>query len=84
MQIVNYTEFRQNLAGNLNLVNDSNEIVVVSRSKGKNVVVMSLEDFNSIQETLHVVSTPANQKRLDEALAEMRSGKTSRHKLTGS
>lgn len=81
MQILNYTEFRQNLAGNLNLVNDSNEIVVVSSSKGKNVVVMSLEDFNAIQETLHLISTPANQKRLDEALQEMRAGKTSRHKL---
>ncbi|HXD79410.1 MAG TPA: type II toxin-antitoxin system prevent-host-death family antitoxin [Puia sp.] len=81
MQIVNYTAFRQNLAGNLNLVSDNNEIVVVSSSKGKNVVVMSLEDFNAIQETLHVISTPANQKRLDEALHEMRSGRTSRHKL---
>jgi antitoxin YefM len=82
MQVVNYTEFRKNLAGNLNMVNDNADIVVVSRSKGKNVVVMSLEDFNSIQESLHVVSTPANQKRLDEAIAEMRAGKTFRHKLT--
>lgn len=82
MQVVNYTEFRKNLAVNLNLVNDNGDMVVVSRSKGKNVVVMSLEDFNSIQETLHVVSTPANRKRLEEALIEMRAGKTSRHKLS--
>ncbi|HEV2353817.1 MAG TPA: type II toxin-antitoxin system prevent-host-death family antitoxin [Puia sp.] len=82
MQVVNFTEFRKNLAGNLNLVNDSGDMVVVSRSKGKNVVVMSLEDFNSIQETIHVVSTPANQKRLDGALKEMRAGKSFRHKLS--
>lgn len=81
MQVVNYTDFRKNLAGNLNLVNDNGDIVVVSRSKGKNVVVMSLEDFNSIQETLHLVNSPANQKRLNEAVGEMRAGKTFRHKL---
>ena len=71
MRVVNYTEFRKNLAGNLNTVNDNAE----------NVVVMSLEEYNSIQETLQVVSTPANQKRLEEALKEMRAGKTLRHKL---
>ena len=81
MQVVNFTEFRNNLAENLNMVNDNSEIVLVSRSKGKNVVVMSLEEYNSIQETLHLVSSKANQKRLDEAIEEMRSGKSSKHKL---
>jgi antitoxin YefM len=74
MRVVNYTEFRINLAENLNVVNEDNDIVVVSRSKGKNVVVMSLEEYNSIQETLHLVSSAANRKRLDEAIAEMNAG----------
>ena len=81
MQVVNYTEFRNNLAENLNMVNEDNEIVIVSRSKGKNVVVMSLEEYNAIQETLHLVSSRINQKRLDEAIEEMRSGKSTKHKL---
>jgi antitoxin YefM len=81
MQVVNYTEFRNNLAENLNMVTEDSEIVVVSRSKGKNVVVMSLEEYNSIQETLHLVSTKTNQKRLDEAIEEMRLDKSSKHKL---
>ncbi|HEY8972262.1 MAG: prevent-host-death protein [Sphingobacteriales bacterium 50-39] len=81
MQVVNFTEFRNNLAENLNMVNDNSEIVLVSRSKGKNVVIMSLEEYNSIQETLHLVSSKTNQKRLDEAIEEMRSGKSSKHKL---
>jgi len=81
MQVVNYSEFRNNLAENLNMVNDDGEIVIVSRSKGKNVVVMSLEEYNSINETLHLMSTDANQIRLDEAIAEMRAGKSSQHKL---
>jgi antitoxin YefM len=49
MRVVNYTEFRNNLAESLNIVNDDGDIVIVSRSKGKNVVVMSLEEYNSIQ-----------------------------------
>ena len=81
MQLVNYTEFRNNLAENLNMVNDNSEIVLVSRSKGKNVVVMSLEEYIAIQETLHLISSKANQKRLDEAIEEMRSGKFSKQNL---
>ncbi len=81
MQLVNYTEFRNNLAENLNMVNDNSEIVLVSRNKGKNVVVMSLEEYNAIQEMLHLISSKANQKRLDEAIEEMRSGKFSKHNL---
>jgi antitoxin YefM len=79
MQVVNYTEFRNNLTENLNMVNDDGDIVVVSRSKGKNVVVMSLEEYNSIQETLHLMSSKENQKRLDEAIGEMKKGKSQKH-----
>lgn len=81
MRVVNYTEFRKELAENLNAVNDDNDIVVVSRSKGKNVVVMSLEEYNSIMETLYLSSTKANRKRLNEALDEMNSNKFKVKKL---
>ncbi|WP_276502844.1 type II toxin-antitoxin system Phd/YefM family antitoxin [Terrimonas pollutisoli] len=81
MKVVNYTEFRNKLAENLNLVNEDNEIMIVSRSKGKNVVVMSLEEYNAIQETLHLGSSKANRKRLDEAIAEMNTGKHLKNKL---
>ena len=40
MEVLNYTEFRKNLAKSLDMVNDDAETVIVSRSKGKNVVVM--------------------------------------------
>ena len=81
MRVVNYTEFRNNLTESLNLVNDDGDIVVVSRSKGKNVVVMSLEEYNAIQETLHITSTKRNRKRLDEAIAEMKKGKSVKRQL---
>ena len=74
MEVLNYTEFRKNLTKNLNRVNDDAEIVIVSRSKGKNVVVMSLEEYNSINETLYLANSTANKKRLDESLIEMEQG----------
>ncbi|MES2848392.1 MAG: type II toxin-antitoxin system prevent-host-death family antitoxin [Bacteroidota bacterium] len=82
MEVLNYTEFRKNLTQSLNKVNDDAEIVVVSRSKGKNVVVMSLEEYNAIQETLHITKSAANRKRLDAAIAEMGKGKFKKHALS--
>jgi antitoxin YefM len=81
MKVLNYTDFRNNLTESLNAVNDDREIVVVSRTKGKNVVVMDLHEYNSIQETMHLTSTQANRNRLDSALKEMERGKHSKHKL---
>lgn len=81
MKVVNYTEFRNNLAESLNVVNDDGDIVIVSRSKGKNVVVMSLEEYNSIQETLYLNSNSANRKRLEDAILEMNKSKFLKKKL---
>ncbi len=81
MKVVNYSEFRNNLTQNLNTVNEDKEIVIVSRTQGKNVVVMDLDEYNSIQETLHLISTKANRKRLEDAITEMHKGKSVKHKL---
>ena len=81
MKVVNFSDFRKNLAENLNSVNDDKEIVIVSRTQGKNVVVMDLDEYNSIQETLHLTSTKANRKRLEEAIEEMNKGKSLKNKL---
>lgn len=81
MKVVNYTEFRNNLAESLNSVNDDGDIVVVARSKGKNVVVMSLEEYNSIQETIYLNSTPANRARLESSIARIETKKPLQKKL---
>lgn len=81
MRVVNYSEFRNNLTDNLNTVNENKEIVIVSRTQGKNVVVMDLDEYNSIVETLHLTSTKANRKRLEDAITEMKKGKTIKRNL---
>ena len=82
MKVIKYSEFRKHLAENLNAVSNDREIVIVSRTKGKNVVVMNLDEYNSVQETLHLVSTAANRDRLSEAIAEMQAGGGIAGKLT--
>lgn len=68
MHVVNYSEFRSHLAQHLDAVNDDKEIVIVSRGDGKNIVVMDLDEYNSIQEALHLSGTAANRKRLEESI----------------
>ena len=81
MDVLNFTDFRQNLAKNLDKVNDNAEIVIVSRSKGKNVVVMSLEEYNSLLETMHLIKSEPNRKRLQQAIDEMNKGEFQQHNL---
>ncbi|WP_184549052.1 type II toxin-antitoxin system Phd/YefM family antitoxin [Mucilaginibacter sp. FT3.2] len=81
MEVLNYTEFRKNLARNLDKVNDDAEVVIVSRSKGKNVVVIGLDEYNAMTETLHIVKSEANRKRLQDAIDEMDNGTFHQHKL---
>lgn len=81
MDVLNYTEFRNNLTENLNRVSNDAEVLVVSRAKGKNVVIMSLDEYNAFKETIYLTSTKANRKRLDDAIEEMEKGKSKKHKL---
>ena len=68
MQVVNYSTFRAKLKENLDLVSEEGETVIVNRPKGDNVVVISLKEYNSMKETLYLMSTEANRKRLIEAI----------------
>jgi antitoxin YefM len=58
-----------------NSVNNNEDIVVVLGSKGKTVVVMSLEEYNSIQETIYLNSTLANRARLETSIARIETKK---------
>ncbi len=81
MQVLNYTEFRKNLAKSLDMVNDDAETLIVSRSKGKNVVVVGLAEYNSMVETMHLMGSEVNRKRLQEAIDEMNGGQYLAQKL---
>ncbi|WP_423129721.1 type II toxin-antitoxin system Phd/YefM family antitoxin [Gaoshiqia sp. Z1-71] len=68
MKAVNYSELRQNLKANLDQVTDNEELLVVHRPKGKSIVMMSLAEFNAIQETMHLNRSKINRERLERAI----------------
>ena len=68
------TEFRANLSSVLDQVNDDHEPVIVTRSGSKPVVVVSLEDWNSMDETTYLLSSPANRRELLASIAELNNG----------
>ena len=76
MEVVNYTMFRKSFNKNRNKVNDDIGTMVVYPGKGKNVVVMSLEEYNAIQKTLHITKSALTKKRLHSAIVEIEKGKS--------
>ena len=56
--------------------NDNNETLIVKRKSGKGTVMISLDEYNSIMETVHLLSSKANADRLYESINQMRKGDT--------
>jgi antitoxin YefM len=68
MRTISCSEFRKNLAGVLDTVVEERELVIITQGRGKPAaVLMSLEEFTSLEETLHLLRSPANAARLMEA-----------------
>ncbi len=75
MIAANFTEFRTSLKKFLDEVEDNNETLVVKRGTGKGTVVISLNEYNSIMETMHLLSSKANADRLYESIQQLKEGK---------
>jgi len=76
MIAANFTEFRTGLKRFLDNVENNHETLVIKRKSGKGTVVISLDEYNSIMETVHLLSTKANADRLYESIQQMKDGKT--------
>ncbi len=74
MQVVNYTEARNNFKSILDHVCDDYEPMIITRKSGSAAVLISIEEYNSFKETAYLLSTPANATRLAESLKQ--SGRT--------
>ncbi|MCC6519473.1 MAG: type II toxin-antitoxin system prevent-host-death family antitoxin [Tabrizicola sp.] len=75
MKTLSSTKLRANLSAVMDQVNDDHEPVIVHRAKGKPVVMVSLEDWASMDETTYLLANPANRAELLQAIAESREGK---------
>lgn len=76
MIAANYSEFRAKLKKFLDDVEENNETLVIKRKSGKGAVMISLEEYNSIMETMHLLSSKSNADRLYESIQQMNSGDT--------
>ena len=75
MQVYSLTEARNNIRAMFDSVYLDNEEVVIHRKGRESVVVISLDDYNSLKETNYLLSSVANKKWLLESLKELRNGK---------
>ena len=81
MDVLSFTEARANLKSVMDKVVRDRTQVVVTRQKAEAVVIVSLEDWNSIEETMHLLSTPRNAERLRRSIAQLNEGKGVERKI---
>ncbi len=81
MRTLTFSQARGNLKQVLDRVEADADVTIITRRDAADAVVMSLDTFNSWKETLHLLSSPANARRLDQSIAEHRAGKARVHVL---
>lgn len=74
MDAVSYTAARENLASVMDRVCEDHAPVVITRNRNQSVVMLSLEDFEALEETAYLLRTPANAKRLLESIQALEGG----------
>ncbi|MDT4288834.1 type II toxin-antitoxin system prevent-host-death family antitoxin [Methylomonas sp. MO1] len=81
MRIVSFTEARNGLKALLDQVVNDADCTVITRRDSQDAVVMSLEYYNSLMETVHLLKSPANAAHLAESIAQYRQGQTTERAL---
>jgi len=74
MLAANYSEFRSDLKKFLDNVEFNKETLIIKRGKGNGTVLISLDEYNSLMETVHLLSSKANADHLYESLNQMKKG----------
>lgn len=81
MKTTTVTEFRSKMKERLQEIEDDQDILIVSGPKKKDYVVLTLDQFNAMEETVHLISTQANVTRLLESIAQDKKGRVTVKKL---
>ena len=81
MDAISYTAARANLAKTMEKVCDDHAPVIITRKSETPVVMMSLEDYEAMEETTYLLRSPANARNLLESIAELESGQGIEKKL---
>ena len=81
MKVINYTAFRAKMKDTLDSVTKDGETVMVNRNEKETAVIISLDEYNGLMETLHLMKSPANKARLDASIARDKKGLSEKHAL---
>jgi antitoxin YefM len=74
MDAISYTAARNNLAKMMEKVCEDHQPVIITRKKAPSVIMMSLEDYEALQETAYLLRSPENTRRLLESITELERG----------
>ncbi|MDI1366117.1 MAG: type II toxin-antitoxin system prevent-host-death family antitoxin [bacterium] len=74
MDVLSYSDTRANLKDVMDRVVEDRAPVVITRQKAESVVMVSLSDWNAMEETLHLLSSPANAARLRQSVHQLEAG----------
>ena len=71
MDAMTYSTLRANLASTMDRVCNDHEVLIITRNGGQAVVMLSLEDYKTLEETAYLLRTPTNAKRLLSAATQL-------------
>ena len=83
LKIISYSEARNRLKAVLDGVVDDADATVITRRDAEDAVVVSLDYYNSLMETVHLLRSPANLEHLSRSIEQYRTGQTAEHPLVG-
>jgi antitoxin YefM len=75
MPVCTYTDFREHLREHLDQVHASRAPLLVTRQNGSNAVVLDEEEYEGLMETLHLLRSPRNARRLQRGMAQLNAGR---------
>lgn len=81
MDAITYSSARAHLAQTMNRVCEDHTPLIITRNSEQSVVMLSLEDYNALEETAYLLRNPANARRLLSAVAQLQSGQGKVRKL---
>jgi antitoxin YefM len=81
VKVINFSDARNRLKSVLDQVASDRDYTIISRRDADDAVVMSLDQFNSLMETVHLLKSPANANHLAKSIKQYQSGKTVKRDL---
>ncbi len=81
MTVINYTEARNNFKFVLDSVVEDADYTIINRRDADDAVIMSLDYFNAMQETLHLLKSPENVEHLRKSIEQYKEGKVETHEI---